>query len=52
MMYWKFKNALEWTLGFASRLGNGLWRMGLYNGDYSGGTIVDEEDIDTRPYGG
>lgn len=46
--YWRFKGQLEYRYGFATYENNGLYRMGLWNGDTSHGPIVDPNDIEIR----
>ncbi len=51
MYYWRFKGDKEWRFGFSSRVeSSGLLRMGNYNGDYHHGSIVDENEIETKEY--
>ncbi len=44
--YWRFKGEKAYKYGFASYAKSGLYRMGLYNGDYHGGVVVDKSDIE------
>jgi len=47
--YWRFKGDKAYRFGFPSTIeGSRLIRMGAYNGDYSGGTIVDPNDIEIQ----
>jgi hypothetical protein len=46
--YWRFKGRMSYHYGFASYIGHGLWRMGLWVGDLRHGKIVDAEDIDFK----
>ncbi len=52
MVYWRFKSAGgAWTFGYATYAsGCDLLRMGRWNGDTSGGTVVSAFDIEWRPY--
>lgn len=52
MVYWRFKKAApcEWRFGYTSAERDGLIRMGRWNGDTSGGVVVDPKEIETRPY--
>lgn len=50
MYYWRFKGEKAYKFGFASRLPNGFYRMGLWNGDYDHGPIVDINDIEYKKY--
>lgn len=52
MVYWRFKTKepTAWRFGYVTRLGQGLVRMGAYNGDTIGGVIVDPAEIEYRPY--
>lgn len=45
--YWRFKGEKEYRYGWPTPEGS-LWRMGRWNGDTSGGMIVDEYDIEVR----
>ena len=47
--YWRFKGEKAFVYGYASRVSGGLYRMGLYNGDYDHGPIVDPSEIEVRP---
>ena len=47
--YWRFKGGKAFVYGYASRVSGGLYRMGLYNGDYDHGPIVDPSEIEYRP---
>ena len=48
MVFWRFKGIGAYRFGFTSNAGGGLTRMGLYNGDYNNGLIVDENEIEWR----
>ena len=48
--YWRFKGAESYRYGWSSMVPNGLIRMGRWNGDTTGGTVVDPKDIETKPY--
>ena len=50
MCYWRFKNEQAYRFGYATPLSGNLWRMGLYNGDTTGGFIVDETEVETKSY--
>lgn len=50
MCYWRFKGQKEYRFGYASPVGGGLYRMGLWNGDTSNGPIVDPHEVETRSY--
>lgn len=51
-VWWRFKRDAPgpWHFGFKTDVGSGLVRMGHYNGDYSGGVVVDPTEIETKPY--
>lgn len=51
-LYWRFKrNApCEWRYGYCTWLGNGMVRMGAFNGDISHGSVVDPIEIEWREY--
>ena len=47
--YWRFKGDKAWKFGWPSRIdGSRLIRMGRWNGDVAGGTIVDELDVEVN----
>lgn len=50
MCWWRAKGTLDWHFGYCTRVGSGLVRMGSYNGDTTGGRVVDEADIEWRQY--
>lgn len=52
MVWWRFKaRGGEWRFGFCTQAqGRNLLRMGRWNGDYDGGVVVDEYEIEWRPY--
>ncbi|MEK6883878.1 MAG: hypothetical protein AABY22_29885 [Nanoarchaeota archaeon] len=45
--YWRFKGEKVFRYGWASKKGD-LVMMGLYNGDYNYGPIVDVKKIEYR----
>ena len=50
MIYWRFKSSIPsiWHTGYTSLAGNGLIRMGRWNGDTYGGVVVDPAEIEWR----
>lgn len=51
MVYWRGKGALEWRFGYCTHLKcYELVRMGCWNGDTMGGSIVSYDDIEWREY--
>lgn len=51
LVYWKYKTDNHYRIGYCTYLNNPtLVRMGRWNGDTSGGVIVDSYDIDWREY--
>lgn len=49
-VWWRYKNGHpEWRRGYKSYAGDGLWRMGLWNGDTDHGPIVDLHDVEIKP---
>jgi hypothetical protein len=51
MVWWRFKGDKEWSFGFCSDAkGAGLVRMGAYNGDYTHGVVVSENEIEWKEY--
>lgn len=51
MVYWRFKGQGRYLFGYVSYTNNyNLVRMGCWNGDTMGGSIVDVNDIEWKPY--
>ena len=49
MVYWRFtRDGGAYRFGYTSAAGGGLIRMGSYNGDTTGGVIVDPSEIEWR----
>lgn len=49
MVYWRFRDKKIWHFGYVTAVqGYNLVRMGTYNGDNMGGTIVDINEIEWR----
>lgn len=48
MCYWRFKGEKPYRFGFASHVKGNLYRMGLYNGDYESGPIVDYREVEVQ----
>lgn len=46
--YWRFKGDKAYNYGYPSQMDNGLVRMGRFNGDRDGGTVVDPKDIEVK----
>jgi hypothetical protein len=46
--YWRPKGTIAWRYGWPTDAGNGLIRMGFYNGDTSRGPVVLQSDIEFR----
>lgn len=47
--YWRFKGEKAYRYGYASQIDrSSLWRMGSYNGDFTGGFIVDPYDVEIK----
>ena len=46
--YWRFKGEKPYRYGYATPIKNGLYRMGLWNGDIMNGPIVDPIDIEIK----
>jgi hypothetical protein len=51
MVYWRFKNRgpYPWCFGYVAFTGETI-RMGRWNGDTTGGTVVSANEIEWRPY--
>lgn len=53
MVYWRFKDKVpcSWHFGYVTyESGHDLVRMGRYNGDTTGGSVVSAFEIEWRPY--
>ena len=53
MVYWRLKRDVPsaWNFGYVSyERGHDLLRMGRWNGDTSGGSIVSAWEIEWQPY--
>ncbi len=51
MVYWRGKGQLQWRFGYCTYVQSyDLVRMGSYNGDTTGGAVVDINEIEWRPY--
>lgn len=47
--YWRFKGGDKaYRYGYATFVGNGLYRMGLWNGDTTRGPLIDPADIEVK----
>ncbi len=46
--YWRFKGEKPYRYGYATQAEKGLYRMGNWNGDTTGGVLVDPYDIEMR----
>jgi len=46
--YWRFKGDKAYKYGYCTHVHRNLYRMGCYNGDTSGGIIVDVKDIEVH----
>jgi hypothetical protein len=50
MCYWRAKGSLEWRFGYCTYETEQLVRMGRWNGDTTGGVVVDHWEIEWKPY--
>lgn len=50
LVWWRFKGVGPWHFGFRTAIPGRLVRMGRWNGDTSGGTVVDPNEIETRSH--
>jgi len=46
--YWRFIGDKEYKYGYPTRADKGLVRMGLWNGDYTKGPLVDIKEIEVK----
>lgn len=49
MVHWRFKDTRPWHFGYVTYEGE-LLRMGRWNGDNMGGTLVSPSEINWLPY--
>ena len=51
MLWWRFKKKAPcpWNFGYKTHISGNLYRMGNWNGDTSGGVVVDITEVDTKP---
>ena len=47
-VYWRFKGEKSYRYGYPTQEKGGLVRMGRWNGDTTGGNIVDLKEIEIR----
>lgn len=47
-VYWRFRGEKPYRFGYCSHVRGTLYRMGLWNGDYDHGPIVDENDVEIK----
>ena len=54
MVWWRFKLGTnpEWRFGYMTDAGNGLVRMGPWNGCENRGPVVERFEVETKPYKG
>ena len=51
MVWWRKRGGLAWHFGYVTYVhGDELIRMGSYNGDTSGGSVVSIADIEWRKF--
>lgn len=51
MCYWRAKGSVEWRFGYCTYVsGPDMVRMGRWNGDTSGGSVVSIGDIEWKRY--
>lgn len=50
MYWWRQKGALQWRFGYCTNESGGLVRMGRWNGDCDGGSVVSPFDIEWKAY--
>jgi len=47
-IFWRFKGEKEYRYGYPTKMNDGLVRMGRWNGDTTGGIIVDMREIGVK----
>jgi len=52
MCYWRFRGQGEWRFGYCTypQTGYELVRMGRWNGDSTGGSLVSIAEVEWKPY--
>lgn len=51
MCYWRVKGSAEWRFGYCTYVdGTEFVRMGRWNGDTIGGSVVGPWEIEWKPY--
>lgn len=51
MVYWRPRGTVSWLFGYCTyESGYNMIRMGRWNGDITGGQVVDIADIEWLPY--
>lgn len=52
MYWWKLKGQREWKFGYCTYIPNqhSLVRMGTYNGDTTGGSVVTVSELEWKDY--
>lgn len=52
MIYWRFKRSIpgRWLFGYVTNVQSGLIRLGRWNGDTYGGSVVEPSEIEWRAY--
>lgn len=51
MVWWRWTPNTEWRFGYCTYVqGPSMIRLGRYNGDTTGGSVVDVGDIEWKPY--
>ena len=54
LVWWRFKSTAfsSWRFGYATSVDRELTRMGTYNGDTRGGSVVSNDEIEWKPWRG
>lgn len=51
LTWWRFKGDREWKLGYQTDLSSyDMIRIGNYNGDATGGRVVERNEVEFRQY--
>lgn len=52
MVWWRFKREVPgpWHFGYTSSVGQGLIRLGRWNGDTMGGYVVSPSEVEWKPH--
>ncbi len=50
MVWWRVKDAAEWRFGYCTYITANMVRMGRWNGDSTGGSVVSIGEVEWKHY--